>query len=135
MGTRCVWWDFTERFTDFIDGVASPILRNSETGEFCPSNKLPAGALYCSPSSSPRMQGGDGLSVVCVLPGGHHWCIDGRANNCTMPFDKEHRCWVRHGTRGERLTVDKLGHTCAAGGGSIQVPGYHGHLQNGELNP
>jgi hypothetical protein len=39
---------------------------------------------------------------------------------------------VRHGTPPD-VTVDKNGLTCNAGGGSIQVPGWHGFLRNGEL--
>jgi hypothetical protein len=35
--------------------------------------------------------------LYCVLPDGHPWDIDGRASNCTMPEEKTHRCWVRHG--------------------------------------
>lgn len=45
---------------------------------------------------------------------------------------RPHKCWVRHGTP-PRVTVDKDGLTCGAGAGSIAVPGYHGHLQNGYL--
>jgi hypothetical protein len=49
--------------------------------------------------------------------------------------DKTHRCWVRHGDpdKGEPVHVDKAGHTCAAGAGSIATPGYHGFLHNGQL--
>lgn len=65
-------------------------------------------------------------------PDGHDWMIDGRASNCTMPDDDVHRCWVRHGEP-PNLTVDKNGHTCAAGAGSIQTPKWHGFLRNGEL--
>jgi hypothetical protein len=73
--------------------------------------------------------------LVCELPDGHPWDIEGRASNCTMPEDKTHRCWVRHGDpdKGEPVHVDKAGHTCAAGAGSIATPGYHGFLHNGQL--
>jgi hypothetical protein len=70
------------------------------------------------------------LNVVC--PGGSQWDIDSRASNCTMPDDRSHRCWVRHG-EAPIVTVDKSGKTCAAGAGSIAAGTYHGFLQNGEL--
>ncbi len=75
---------------------------------------------------------GPALMVVC--PNGRHWNIDSRASNCTMPDDKLHRCWCRHGEP-PMITVDKNGLTCAAGGGSIIVGDYHGMLQNGEFHP
>ncbi len=70
--------------------------------------------------------------LMAVLPNGHEWDIDSRASNCTMPNDKLHRCWVRHGEPPD-VHVDKNGVTCAAGAGSIAVPGYHGFLHNGEF--
>lgn len=75
----------------------------------------------------------DGDAVVCVLPDGHHWHIDSFANNCTKPDDKEHRCWVRHGSKPGVIHVDKNGLTCSAGAGSIATPEFHGFLHNGEL--
>lgn len=73
----------------------------------------------------------DTLPLQVVTPGGE-WMIDARARNCTMPEDKLHRCWCRHGEPPE-LTVDKNGLTCTAGAGSIQCGNYHGFLQNGYL--
>jgi hypothetical protein len=117
-------------------------MRNLATGEEVPGRDLPVGALWdCNKAADGDETkrrylypaGPDGLSVACRLPDGSDWHIDGRASNCTMRDDKEHRCWVRHGTIGEKLHVDKEGHTCAAGGGSIAVPRYHGFLHNGEL--
>ena len=70
--------------------------------------------------------------LICVLPNGFEWDIDSRANNCTMPNDKTHRCWVRHGEP-PNIHVDKNGHTCQAGAGSILSGNYHGFLHNGEL--
>lgn len=71
----------------------------------------------------------DGIHVWAILPNGHTWDIDGRASNCTMPAERTHRCWVKTGSPEEgTLHVDKNGHTCAAGAGSIAVPGYHGFL-------
>jgi len=77
----------------------------------------------------------DGQHVICTLPPNRHpWNIDGRASNCDMPDDRAHRCWVRHGSPQDgTLHVDKAGHTCKAGAGSIQVEGYHGHLHNWTL--
>lgn len=70
--------------------------------------------------------------LMCMLPNGHEWDIDGRANNCTLPQDKTHRCWVRHGEPPE-VDVGKGGPTCSAGAGSILSGDYHGFLHNGEL--
>lgn len=72
----------------------------------------------------------DGRHLVAILPNGHQWNIDGRASNCTMKDERTHRCWVRHGEP-PAIHVDKSGHTCGAGGGSIDAHGWHGHLHNG----
>jgi hypothetical protein len=69
--------------------------------------------------------------LIVRTPGGD-WNIDGRASNCTMPNDKTHRCWVRHGEP-PNIHVDKNGHTCGAGAGSIIAGNYHGFLHNGQL--
>jgi len=82
-------------------------------------------------------KGPDGLSLVVVLPNGHHWCIDSRAANCTLPDDDVHRCWVRTGSP-PKVTVGKNAPgqpTCSAGAGSIGVPGWHGFLTDGRLHP
>lgn len=72
------------------------------------------------------------LYVIC--PDGSWWDIDGRCGNCTLPDDKGHRCWVRHGDPATGLvTVDKSGASCAAGAGSVNTGGYHGYLRNGEF--
>jgi hypothetical protein len=73
-----------------------------------------------------------GLNVVCVTPG-EPWYIDARAANCTKVADFSHRCWVRHGTLGGCIHVDKDGNTCSAGNGSIQRGAFHGFLHQGEL--
>lgn len=87
-------------------------------------------AFWCH--DSPTNCGPDGKSIHVICPDGSQWCIDSRASNCTMPDDNVHKCWIRHGEP-PNLTVDKAGHTCSAGAGSIAVPGYHGFLQNGEF--
>jgi hypothetical protein len=79
----------------------------------------------------------DGRHLTVILPASRHqgWNIDGRCRNCTLPGETTHRCWVRHGDPAvpDSLHVDKAGHTCDAGAGSIAVDGYHGHLHNGVL--
>lgn len=77
-------------------------------------------------------RGPDGHCLIVKVPGNHDWMVDSRANNCTLPNDNEHRCWVRHGLV-PNITVDKNGLTCQAGAGSILVPNWHGHLRNGFL--
>ncbi|WP_036010803.1 hypothetical protein [Bradyrhizobium yuanmingense] len=79
--------------------------------------------------------GPDGRCLVVKCPDGHDWMIDARASNCTMPDEGTHHCWVRHGTPEDgTLHVDKNGHTCAAGAGSILTPRWHGFLHNGFLH-
>ena len=143
------WWTFTGEYTPFIDGISSPIMANRETGGRISQRHLPFGACYVAnmdphtleirPS---RFAGADGLSIICITPrttppvetDKGSWYIDSRANNCTMKTDDVHRCWVRHGTVGDKLQVDKAGNTCAAGAGSIQNAGWHGFLHNGILH-
>jgi hypothetical protein len=113
-----------------------PRWRRRDTGEEL-RGKLQPGALYVAEPAKDNdgweYTGADGLNVICVLPDGTHWYIDSRANNCTMPADTVHRCWVRHGTLDGSIHVDKNGNTCAAGAGSIATSRYHGFLHNGEL--
>jgi hypothetical protein len=71
---------------------------------------------------------------LCVMTPGGEWDIDSRANNCTLPLDTVHRCWVRSGTP-PCVTVDKVGFTCSAGQGSIRAGNFHGFLRNGVLIP
>lgn len=79
-------------------------------------------------------RGPDGIYLMCLLPNGSMWHVDGRASNCTRPDDRAHRCWVRHGDpRRAAVTVDKDGDTCAAGAGSIVAGDYHGFLRAGVL--
>lgn len=76
----------------------------------------------------------NGKHIEVITPDGHCWDASSRASNCTMKEEGTHRCWILHGTP-PNLTADKNGYTCQAGAGSIQSPGWHGFLQNGELNP
>ena len=135
---RCTWWEDTGRLAETDkSGVQRMVFRNLDTGE--ETTKLPPGALFAQRRGG--RQGADGLSIVCIVPYGRDgcadkttwWRIDSRATNCTMPEDGEHRCWVRHGTVGEAVHVDKNGNTCGAGAGSIAVPGFHGFLHHGVL--
>lgn len=71
--------------------------------------------------------------LIVKTPGGD-WDVDSRASNCTLPQDRTHRCWCRHGEV-PRITVDKNGHTCGAGAGSIVCGDYHGFLRDGFLTP
>lgn len=140
MRVKCFWVGMIEpRVDDWEGGIGRPRYRRLDTGEEL-RGELPIGALYVAKDepagrwSYPK--GSDGLSVWCVVPekrGIHHWCIDSRASNCTMKTDDQHRCWVRHGTFGGTIHVDKSGLTCAAGAGSILTDGWHGFLHNGEL--
>lgn len=80
-------------------------------------------------------KGPDGRSLMVRCPNGRDWSIDGRASNCTLPDDQEHRCWVRTGDP-PSVTVSKSApgqRTCSAGGGSIQAGDYHGFLRDGRL--
>lgn len=98
------------------------------------TGRAPVGAMYFfdnpDPISSYRPHPGPNLFVN--VPGGHGWCIDSRASNCSRPEDNEHHCWVRHGDP-PNVTVDKNGETCAAGAGSIQTGDWHGFLRDGRL--
>ncbi len=80
----------------------------------------------------------DGRHLICILPDAtlHPWNIDSRASNCALPDEKTHRCWIRHGDPRVpgSIHVDKSGHTCTAGGGSIAIQGWHGFLHHGELH-
>lgn len=74
----------------------------------------------------------DGKHLHVVLPNGHTWDVDSRANNCDRKDDRLHRCWVRTGVV-PHVTVGKGGNTCSAGAGSILSGDYHGFLIDGQL--
>lgn len=144
------WWEYARdengeiKYGPFVDGISSPIMRNLATQEERTGRDLPVGALWAAdrprdagPNNYPRV-GQDGLSIYCRTLNGRSWNIECRASNCTMPDDNDHRCWVRHGTVGERLTVDKNGLTCAAGAGSFFMGknnAWHGFVRDGKLTP
>jgi hypothetical protein len=95
-------------------------------------DEAPPGAQWYADWMGEWAQGPDGRTLMVKLPDGHTWTVDGEATNCTRKGDRSHRCWIRHGTP-PLVTVDKVGETCQAGGGSIQTDGYHGFLQGGIL--
>lgn len=108
---------------------------DTEDGKLQPGDmyldaRLVAGVHWCSG----RWTNCDGQHLFVVLPNGHHWDVDSRANNCTLPDDFTHRCWVREGEP-PLVTAGKDGHTCTAGAGSILSGDYHGFLRNGVLEP
>lgn len=104
------------------------LYRRGDTGELVTLRDAPPGAMW--DAEWYPWKGPDGRSVVARCPNGQDWMIDGRATNCTLPDDDEHRCWVRHGEP-PNITVDKNGFTCAAGAGSILAGDYHGFLRDG----
>lgn len=96
----------------------------------------PPGAMWFADWMGDAWKGPDGHCLTVRCPDGRDWVIDSKASNCTMPndrgpYDKAHRCWVRHGTP-PLITVDKNGRTCGAGAGSIDTKHkYHGFLRDG----
>lgn len=111
------------------------IYRRADTGEETTLRDAPHGAMWDSWWFGDHYKGPDGIRLTVKLPpDGYDWLVDSRASNCTMPNDNTHKCWVRHGDpRTGNVHVDKNGHTCAAGAGSIATPRWHGFLHNGEL--
>lgn len=118
--------------TDEYQIFTDRIMRRIDTGEEIVDRELPPGA--CIDAWWHSRKGPDGRALQVVLPDRSPWLIDQRASNCTMPDDNTHRCWVRHGRPEDgTLHVDKNGHTCQAGAGSIVSGNYHGFLHNGFL--
>jgi hypothetical protein len=117
------WQYFPHRMYSCSDGGPDCTIRDARPGALWDAEWNHDIKEWCGP---------DGKSYMCRLPNGRDWMIDGRASNCTMPADKIHKCWCRHG-EAPMLTVNKIGNTCQAGQGSIQSEGYHGFLTNGQL--
>ena len=106
---------------------------DSDIEEF---GKLPPGACYVDEPYENKGRliiGYDGLCIVVVLPNLIHFITDERSSNCGSPNDNEHRCWCRHGSMGEDITLDKVGNTCIGGAGSIIAGNWHGFLKAGYL--
>lgn len=127
-------YQFTEK--DEYQLFAERLYYRQDNKELFTLRDSPPGAMWYGDwmltEGSNRFRGPDGHCLMVRLPNGNEWHIDSQASNCTMPGDDEHKCWVRHGDP-PNITVDKNGHTCAAGGGSIQSGDYHGFLRNGEF--
>jgi hypothetical protein len=122
------WQDFTRQV--YVDRAS---------GRFHTLNERTPGMMWSADWYHDDCKGEDGRCLVVICPNGHEWMIDSHASNCTMPndtgpFATAHRCWCRHGVP-PNITVDKIGRTCNAGGGSIQAGNYHGFLRNGEFVP
>lgn len=119
------------------------IYRRLDNGEDVTLRNAPDGAMWYADwmihgrtkdDSNQIWIGPDGHCLVVKVVGGHDWMVDGQCNNCTMPHDKVHKCWVRHGDpRTSNITIDKNGYTCQAGAGSILTPNWHGFLRDGWL--
>lgn len=108
--------------------------KRSDNGELVALREAPAGAMWYATWMPKDMHWDNKTddSLMCRLPDGHDWNIDGRCNNCALPNDRTHRCWSRVGEP-PNVTAGKIGTNCPAGGGSIQSPNWHGFLKNGEL--
>lgn len=104
-----------------------------DTGEETTLYDAPDGAMWDAFWMPSAEKHPDGRYIICRVPKGHDWSIDGQASNCTRPGEP-HQCWVRHGIP-PNLTVDKNGDTCAAGAGSILTKDWHGFLRDGVLTP
>lgn len=125
----------------FVDEIFV-VKTGTRAGELFARKEAPVGAMWDIEyyRDIPEWCGRDGIALTVVVPGGE-WHVDGRANNCTMPSDSVHRCWVRHGDpRQGYVHVDKDGTpehpTCQAGAGSIWMrspDGWHGFLHRGYL--
>ncbi len=129
---------FAEPFDGLVEHRCQQRLYTLPDGREVGSSELPPGACFEMEHyrEIPEWCGPDGIAICVVLPNGHHWHVDGPANNCTKPADKAHRCWCRHGDpRKGELHINKEGNTCAAGAGSIQSGSYHGYLHHGYLVP
>jgi hypothetical protein len=126
----------------FVDEIM--VVKTGErAGQTFVRRELPVGAMFNIDyyNDIPDWCGRDGLALNVVTPGGE-WHVDSRANNCTLPDDHEHRCWVRSGDpRTGYVHVDKdskVQRTCQAGGGSIWINkdgprDWHGFLHRGYL--
>lgn len=128
------------KFEDAVKKQYFPrkLYRRQDNGALITLREAPPGAMWYADwlSDNDSYRGPDGRTLMVKLPNGSDWCIDSRANNCTLPQDTVHKCWVRHGVP-PMVHVDKNGNTCAAGAGSIASGSgnkhYHGFLHNGEL--
>jgi hypothetical protein len=133
-------------FTETDEGLVDydRLYQRSDNGELVALRNAPPGSCWDAIWYRDRdfdqtpgcasMIGPDGRTLVLRCPDGHDWVIDSRASNCDRKNDNTHWCWVRHGRPEDgTLYVDKAGHTCGAGAGSIQTPSWHGFCDMGFL--
>lgn len=74
-----------------------------------------------------------GNFVCIVCPDGTIWDTHQRGDNCSLPKERTHRCWVIHG-RWPKVTINSSkGLTCNSASGSIITGRYHGFLDNGRF--
>jgi hypothetical protein len=117
--------------------VFPSLVYRAPDGETIYGRAFQRGDLYPSPCWRTQAVGAcewdncNGTHWTLILPNGHSWDMSSRASNCTMPQDRQHRCWVLHGDPPH--SADKAGHTCAAGAGSIQSGDFHGFYRDGEI--
>jgi hypothetical protein len=121
-----------EQWVPIGENGRAPLLRRADTGEEMTWRDAPPGAILDSEDHyGELLPTPDGRHLVIKLPDGLPWNVDGRANNCGWPEDKNHTCWARSG---ELTNLTVTNGPCPSGGsGSIQTPTYHGHLNNGEF--
>jgi hypothetical protein len=136
--TKCERCDYGFADDDVWQLFTARIYRRADTGEETTLRDAPVGACwnaswFADRPNSPWV-GADGRCLNVRCPDGRDWMIDSRASNCTLPDDKVHKCWVRHGRPEDgTLHVDKDGLTCGAGAGSIDTGTWHGFLHHGQL--
>lgn len=72
------WQEWTDR-----------LYQRADTGGLVTLRDAPDGAMW--DATWVPWKGPDGRCLVVKCPGGSDWTIDGRASNCTMRHDTEHR--------------------------------------------
>jgi len=115
-------------------------LYKNEAGAVMTIRDAPPGAMWFADwmIHDPKQtwyRGPDGHCLMIKGFYGDEFCPDGRASNCGLPNDDNHKCWVRVGTV-PNITIGKQGGpTCNAGAGSFFFGGqrWHGFCKNGEL--
>jgi hypothetical protein len=140
--SRCDNHEFSEEARNKISGSKGRVWEREDTGERADNvNDFGPGAMWYATwyiNEEDKLYWHPGFGhysnppLYVRTPGGD-WNIDGRATNCTLPDDNNHRCWP-HSGEAPNVTVDlSLGPTCHCGGGSIITGDYHGFLRNGYL--
>jgi hypothetical protein len=136
--TKCAACNYVFGVEDERQVFTESIYRRSDNGMETTLRDAPVGAIWnASWLAGPAMwTGPDKQALMCRLPGGHDWHIDGRCSNCDSPCQHcgkphylhnaasrvpgqpnaanctnyedahPHKCWVRTGTP-PKLTVGK----------------------------